>query len=215
MLLTTALLVFSAAAAETVPADLAAAFRVPACSTAAAAGWPGFDDPWLKGRAPKAWTVQDALARWEPAPSTPSFKRVLVDVDASGKSSAKPALSLFGMLASGKTPKAGEWLDESLAYARVRGDYALGKAGTVAVSGRGECALGVVEHNARQACGGGPEAACRRATLHLDCGVKDGVQLLVTATTPGYPVRGAPAGKAAEALAQFKVFLCTLESKGR
>ena len=83
----------------------------------------------------------------------------------------------------------------------------------MSVRGRGECQLGVVEHNARKACAGGPDVVCRRAALHVDCGVKDGVQLLLTATTPGYPTRGAPDGKAAETLAQIHSFLCALESR--
>lgn len=209
MLLTALLLVFSPAARA---AD-AEAFRVTACSTAAAAGWAALDTPWLKARAPKGWAVSDALTRWEPAASTSSFRRVVVDLDWSLKSSTRPALSLFGMLARGTAPVAGRWLDETLAYARERGDYALGKAGTLAVPGRGECALGVVERNARGACGSA--AVCRRAALHLDCGAAGGVQLVVTALTPGYAERGRPDGKAAAALADMKTFLCTLESKPR
>lgn len=218
MLLTTALLVFSAAspafaAGADEPADPAKEFRVPACSTAAAASWAGFDGPWLKWRAPKAWTVKDSLARWEPAASTSTYRRLFVDADASLKSSPRTSVSASGMLVPGKAPVAAVWLEGTLAHARERGDYVLGRAGTVNVPGRGECALGVVELNARLACGGGPEVVCRRAALHLDCGVKDGVELLITAKTPGYKVRGAPDGKAAAALADIKTFLCTLESK--
>lgn len=217
MLLTTTLLVFSAAASaapvEALTTDPAAAFRVTSCSTAAASGWAALEDPWLKARAPKAWTVADALARWEPAPSTSTFRRVVIDVDGSLKSGPKTALSMFGMLVPGKAPASGAWLEESLTHARERGDFVLGKAGTLAVAGRGDCALGVIERNARKACPGGPDVVCRRAAIHLDCGVKDGVQLLVTAVTPAYPVRGKPDGKAAAALAEIKTFLCTLESK--
>lgn len=217
MLLTTTLLVFSAAASaatvEPPSTDPAAAFRVVACSTAAASGWASLEDSWLKARAPKAWTVADALARWEPAPSTSTFRRIVVDVDGRLKSGPKTALSMFGMLVPGKAPASGAWLEESLAHAQSRGDFVLGKAGKMPVAGRGDCALGVIEHNARKACPGGPDVVCRRAALHLDCGVKDGVQLLVTATTPAYPVRGKPDGKAAEVLSQIKLFLCTLESK--
>lgn len=220
MLLTTALLVFSTAlpafaAGDEAPADPAKEFRVPACSTAPSAGWTAFDGPWLKWRAPKGWAAADSLARWEPEASTSAYRRLVVDVDASLKASPKTAVSAFGMLVVGTAPASGAWLDETLAHARVRGDFVLGRAGTVRVPGRGECALGVVEHNARRACGGGPEVVCRRAALHLDCGVKDGVELLVSAKTPGYKVRGAPDGKAAAALADIKTFLCTLESKGR
>ncbi|TPW21798.1 MAG: hypothetical protein FD126_322 [Elusimicrobia bacterium] len=217
MLLTTTLLVFSAAlpamAAGGPPADPAGEFRVPACSTTPAAAWTVFSDPWLKGRAPKGWVVSDSLARWEPAASTSAYRRLVVDVDASLKASPKPALSLFGMLVPGKPPAPGGWLDETLAHARVRGDYVLGRAGTVDVPGRGACALAVIEHNARRACSGGPDVVCRRAALHLDCGVRDGLELLVTAKTPGYPVRGAPDGKAAAALADIKKFLCALEAR--
>lgn len=213
MLLTTTLLVFSAAASAAPASDPAAAFRVTACSTAAASGWTPLEDAWLKARAPKAWAVTDALTRWEPAPSTSTFRRVVVDLDGSLKAGPKPALSLFGMLVPGKPPASGAWLEESLKHAQSRGDFVLGKAGTLPVAGRGDCALGVIEHNARKACPGGPDVICRRAALHLDCGDKEGVQLLVTATTPPYPVRGKPDGKAAEALSQIKLFLCTLESK--
>lgn len=218
MLLTTTLLVFSAAlpafAAGADPqADPAKEFRVLACSTAPAASWAAFDGPWLKWRAPKSWSVSNSLARWEPAPSTSAYRRLFVDVDASQKSSPKTSVSAFGMLVAGKAPASAAWLEGSLAHARERGDYVVGRAGTVGVAGRGECALGVVELNARRACAGGPEVVCRRAVLHLDCGVKDGVEFLVTAKTPGYPVRGAPEGKAATALADIKTFLCTLESK--
>lgn len=219
MLLTTTLLVFStalpASAADAVPADPAAAFRVPACSTAAAAGWAPVSNAWLSARAPKGWTAADALSRWEPAPSTATYRRLVVDLDASLKSSAKPSLSLFGMLVRGTAPASGTWLTETFAHARERGDFVVGRAGTVPVKGRGECALGVIEHNARRACPGGPDVVCRRASLHLDCGTQDGVEFLVTARTPAYPDRGAPAGKAAALLADIKTFLCTLESKGR
>lgn len=212
MLLTAALFFFSAGA-RAADAPGADAFVVPACSTAAAAGWAAVDTPWLKARAPKAWAVSDALSRWEPAPSTSVYRRVVVDLDWSLKASTRPALSMFGMLARGTAPAAGAWLDETLAYARERGDYALGAAGTVPVPGRGECALGVVERNARGACGAAP--VCRRAALHLDCGAAGGTQFVVTALTPGYPERGKPDGKAAAALADIKAFLCTLEFKGR
>lgn len=219
MLLTTTLLVFSAAltanAAEPSATAAAAAFAVPACSTAAPAGWAAVEDPWLRARAPKAWAVADRLDRWEPAASTSAYRRVVVDLDATLKGSAKPTLSMFGMLVPGKAPASGAWLSETFAHARTRGDYVVGPAGTVAVKGRGDCALGVIEHNARRACPGGPDVVCRRAVLHLDCGVQDGVELLVTARTPAYPVRAAPDGKAAETLSQIKTFLCTLESKGR
>lgn len=215
MLLTTTLLVFSAAAAENPPADLARAFRVPACSTAAAAGWTPLENPWLKARTAKGWTVADRLGGWEPAASTSAFRRVFADLDWTLKDAPKPALALFGMVVPGTAPSSGSWLDASLAHARERGDHVVGKAGTVPVAGRGECALGVIELNARRACPGGPDAVCRRAALHLDCGVKDGVELLVTARTPPYPERGRPDGKAAEALEAIKVFFCTLEYKGR
>jgi hypothetical protein len=219
MLLTTTLLVFSAAlpasAAEPAATAAAAAFSVPACSTAAPAGWAVVEDPWLGARAPKSWAVADRLDRWEPAASTSAYRRVVVDLDAALKDGAKPALSLFGMLVPGTAPVSGAWLEETFAHARARGDYVVGRAGTVPVRGRGECALGVIEHNARRACPGGPDVVCRRAALHLDCGAKDGVELLLTARTPAYPVRAAPDGKAAEMLSQIKTFLCTLESKGR
>lgn len=219
MLLTTTLLVFSAAlpaeAAEPATTTAAAAFAVPACSTAASAGWVAVEDPWLKARAPKAWAVADRLDRWEPAASTSAYRRVVVDLDATLTGGAKPALSLFGMLVPGKPPAAGAWLEETFAHARTRGDYVVGRAGTVAVKGRSTCALGVIEHNARRACPGGPDVVCRRAALHLDCGVKDGVELLVTARTPPYPERARPDGKATAALADIKTFFCTLESKGR
>lgn len=213
-LLLTLVLAAPAGAAEAPKADLAEAFRAPACSTAAAAAWRPLEDPWLKARTDPGWTVADRLDRWDPPASTTTFRRLIVDLDWSLRSSTRPALSMFGMTVPGAPRKAGAWVEETLAHARARGDDALGPAGTVAVGGRGECRLGAVELNARRACAD-KDAPCRRAALYLDCGGKDGVELMLSAVTPAYPKRGKPDGKAAEALSAIQLFFCTVETKGR
>lgn len=217
MLLTTTLLVFSAAlqagAAEPVPGDRVEAFRIPACSTAAAASWRGVDNAWLRARTPTGWSVVDRSGVRLPSASTTTYRRLSVYLDASAKAGPVPKLLLTGSDVSGKAPAAGAWLAASLADARSRGDLPLGAAGPVPVSGRGLCELGVVERNAPGACPGAPGRFCRQAVLHLDCGTVDATQLIVAALTPPYPNIGAPDGKAAEALSQIKTFLCTLESK--